>query len=102
GLKSTLRLLRVEVGRHPCDCWDLHSPENHRMTEPEASPAGSRHVHIPVLLKEVLQNLQLEPGLIVVDGTVGAAGHSSQIFSRIQPGGTLIGLDRDALMLEKA
>ena len=73
------------------------------MTELNPSPAEpSRHVHVPVLLKEVLQNLQLEAGLVVVDGTVGAAGHSCEILRRIAPQGTLIGLDRDALMLEIA
>ena len=73
------------------------------MTELNPHPAEpSRHVHVPVLLKEVLQNLQLEPGLAVVDGTVGAAGHSCEILRRIGPQGTLIGLDRDALMLEIA
>ncbi len=65
-------------------------------------PEPSRHVHLPVLLKEVLQNLQLEQGQVVVDGTVGAAGHSREILRRIGPQGTLIGLDRDALMLEIA
>ncbi len=72
---------------------------------PEFIPIGedpSRPVHVPVLLKEVLQNLQLEPGLIVVDGTVGAGGHSREILRRIAPSGTLIGLDRDARMLEIA
>lgn len=81
------------------------------MPEPPASPtppnpppeprSGSpaRHVHIPVLLHEVLAALELRPGLTVVDGTVGAAGHSRKIHERIQPGGTLIGLDRDSLML---
>jgi 16S rRNA (cytosine1402-N4)-methyltransferase len=49
-----------------------------------------------------LQNLQLEPGQVVVDGTVGAAGHSCEILRRIGPQGTLIGLDRDGLMLEIA
>jgi 16S rRNA (cytosine1402-N4)-methyltransferase len=63
---------------------------------------SDRHVHIPVLVKDVLQNLQLEPGLVVVDGTVGAAGHSREILGRIGPEGTLIGLDRDALMLDIA
>ncbi|HEY3967894.1 MAG TPA: 16S rRNA (cytosine(1402)-N(4))-methyltransferase RsmH [Planctomycetaceae bacterium] len=62
----------------------------------------SRPVHVPVLLKEVLQNLQLESGLVVVDGTVGAGGHSREILRRIAPSGTLIGLDRDARMLEIA
>jgi 16S rRNA (cytosine1402-N4)-methyltransferase len=55
-----------------------------------------------VLLKEVLHFLHLEPGLTVVDGTVGAAGHSREIVRRIAPTGLLIGLDRDALMLDIA
>ena len=64
-----------------------------------ASPAPRKHVHIPVLLQEVLTSLELRPGLTVVDGTVGAAGHSRKILEKIRPGGTLIGLDRDSLML---
>ena len=70
-----------------------------------SSPSSSapqplrKHVHIPVLLREVLTALDLRPGLTVVDGTVGAAGHSRKILEKIRPGGTLIGLDRDSLML---
>lgn len=56
-------------------------------------------IHIPVLLHEVLDQLDLRPGLTVVDGTVGAGGHSSKILPRIHPGGRLIGLDRDPMML---
>jgi 16S rRNA (cytosine1402-N4)-methyltransferase len=63
---------------------------------------SARPAHVPVLLKEVLHFLQLEPGLTVVDGTVGAAGHSREIERRIAPSGMLIGLDRDALMLDIA
>ncbi len=63
---------------------------------PERVPKA---VHIPVLLREVLQHLDLQPGLTVVDGTVGAGGHSSQILKRIGPTGRLIGLDRDPYML---
>ena len=59
-------------------------------------------VHIPVMLREVLQNLELKPGLMVVDGTVGAGGHSSQIVKRIGPEGFLLGLDRDPYMLSLA
>lgn len=55
--------------------------------------------HTPVLLREVLSQLHLEPGQIVVDGTVGAGGHSREILRVIGPGGTLIGLDRDPAML---
>lgn len=54
------------------------------------------------MLRETLRELALEPGLRIVDGTVGAAGHSCEILPKIQPGGTLIGLDRDSEMLERA
>jgi len=54
------------------------------------------------MLRETLRELELQPGLKVVDGTVGAAGHSVEILSRILPGGKLIGLDRDAEMLQRA
>ena len=56
-------------------------------------------IHLPVLLHEVLDHLDLRPGLTVVDGTVGAGGHSSRIASKIAPDGKLIGLDRDPMML---
>jgi 16S rRNA (cytosine1402-N4)-methyltransferase len=70
---------------------------------PESSPApGSGAVHVPVLLREVVARLELQPQLVVVDGTVGAGGHSREILSRIRPGGRLIGLDRDPLMLAHA
>jgi 16S rRNA (cytosine1402-N4)-methyltransferase len=59
-------------------------------------------VHVPVLLKEVLHGLELAPGQTVVDATVGGGGHSREIVSRIRPGGHLLGLDRDPLMLGKA
>lgn len=51
--------------------------------------------HIPVLLDEVLDGLDIRPDGIYVDGTVGGAGHSRQIASRLTEGGRLIGLDRD-------
>ena len=56
-------------------------------------------VHIPVLLREVMRELKLAPGLIVADGTVGAGGHSGEMLKRIGQQGRLIGLDRDPMML---
>ncbi len=58
--------------------------------------------HVPVMLREVLELLAPEPGQIIVDGTLGAGGHASEIASRIGPGGLLIGLDRDLTMIELA
>jgi 16S rRNA (cytosine1402-N4)-methyltransferase len=59
-------------------------------------------VHTPVLLREVQRVLELQPGLVVVDGTVGAGGHSRMIAGQIGTGGMLIGLDRDPMMLRLA
>jgi len=51
--------------------------------------------HTPVMLNEVLSYLNLSPGKIIVDATVGTGGHSNAILERITPGGKLIGIDRD-------
>ncbi len=59
-------------------------------------------VHRPVLLREVVQFLEVSPGLIVVDGTVGAGGHSRILLEHLGPTGKLIGLDRDPMMLDQA
>lgn len=51
--------------------------------------------HIPVLLQETLEILDCKPGDVVLDATIGGAGHSSEIVKLIRPGGRLIGVDRD-------
>lgn len=51
--------------------------------------------HIPVMLNEVIDYLNLSKGKVIVDATVGTAGHSSAILERILPGGKMIGIDRD-------
>lgn len=52
-------------------------------------------VHIPVLFKDTIAQLNVKPGGVYVDCTLGGAGHSSEIARRMQPGGTLIGIDQD-------
>ncbi len=52
--------------------------------------------HVPVLYEQVLKNLAPKPGAVIVDGTLGGAGHSLGIAERIGESGTLIGIDRDA------
>lgn len=52
-------------------------------------------VHIPVLFKETIEQLNIKPGGVYVDCTLGGAGHSSEIARLMQPGGTLIGIDQD-------
>lgn len=62
----------------------------------------STPIHIPVLATEVLHWLDPKPGQIVVDATAGLAGHTSLLWERIQPDGTLIALDQDPAMLALA
>jgi len=57
--------------------------------------------HISVLLEECLEGLDIKPDGIYVDGTLGGAGHSSQIAKRLTTG-RLIGIDRDTVALEAA
>lgn len=58
--------------------------------------------HIPVMLKECIDGLNINPDGIYVDGTIGGAGHSKEIAKRLSPVGTLIGIDRDEEALEAA
>jgi len=67
-----------------------------------SSGASGKTVHQPVLVREVIRLLGLEPGLTVVEGTVGGGGHARRILQEIGPEGTLIGLDRDAEMIARA
>src|ERR1700760_336960 len=58
--------------------------------------------HVPVLLEEVLEYLNVRPGGVVVDATLGLAGHSSEIAKRLGGKGKLIGFDRDPEAMEMA
>jgi len=58
--------------------------------------------HEPVLLPEVLEDLAVRPGQVVVDGTVGGGGHTQALCERVGPSGKVIGLDRDPEALAEA
>lgn len=50
--------------------------------------------HTPVLLDEVLENLEIKPNGVYVDCTLGGAGHSSKILEKLETG-LLVGFDKD-------
>ncbi len=52
-------------------------------------------VHKSVLLKETVDNLNVHPGGIYVDGTLGGGGHSYEVCRRLKGQGRLIGIDQD-------
>jgi 16S rRNA (cytosine1402-N4)-methyltransferase len=57
---------------------------------------------VPVLLEEVLEYLNVRPGGVICDATLGLAGHSSEIAKRLGGKGKLIGFDRDPEAMEAA
>ena len=58
--------------------------------------------HKSVLLFETIDNLNIKPDGIYVDGTLGGGGHSFQILKRLGDGGRLIGIDQDEDALKAA
>jgi 16S rRNA (cytosine1402-N4)-methyltransferase len=64
--------------------------------------SGASPRHVSVMPEQVLAALAPAPGQVFVDATVGAGGHARLLAERLGPGGRLIGLDRDAAMLELA
>lgn len=53
------------------------------------------------MVNEVMGLMDLKPGMVVVDGTVGSGGHSEMILKSILPGGQLIGIDQDRAALKR-
>ncbi|OLC65166.1 MAG: 16S rRNA (cytosine(1402)-N(4))-methyltransferase [Actinobacteria bacterium 13_1_40CM_4_65_12] len=58
--------------------------------------------HQPALSQEVIELLKPQRGAVAIDCTLGQAGHARQILDRIEPGGRLLGIDRDLAAVEAA
>lgn len=52
-------------------------------------------MHVPVLLQEVIDGLNLQPNTNVLDGTVGLGGHAREMLKATAPNGVVVGVDRD-------
>ena len=52
--------------------------------------------HLPIMAREILEELALHPGDMVVDATVGLGGHTKLLWEAVQPVGELYGFERDA------
>ncbi len=69
--------------------------------EPRIPISESRFGHIPVLVREAIEYLAVQPDGIYIDATLGAGGHAEEILRRLGRG-RLLGLDRDPQALEVA
>ena len=58
-------------------------------------------IHTPVLLNEVLEILNPQPGGRYIDGTVNGGGHAQEILDRIGESGSLLGIDRDGALIDR-
>ena len=61
----------------------------------------SASVHTAVLPAEVISYLAVEPGMTVVDGTLGGGGHTRLLADAVGPAGRVIALDRDPAAIER-
>lgn len=64
-------------------------------TDKNDASTGSSY-HVPVLLREVLEQLQIDPKGIYVDCTFGGGGHSRAMLDKLGDGGKLVAFDQDA------
>ena len=62
----------------------------------------SEFKHVPVLLNECMEALNLKAGGIYFDGTLGGAGHSFEILDRTSPSGRLVATDLDDYAIARA
>ena len=57
--------------------------------------------HLPVLLNEVMQFLNLRPDGRCIDATFGAGGHTRELLERTAPGGRVLAIDQDETAIER-
>ncbi len=93
-------------GTHP-----KHFDEKYKELQPEKyateidkiiakgrTPAG---MHLPIMVKEILDILQVKPGQIGIDATLGYGGHTQKILEQLNGKGHLYSLDVDAIEIVK-
>ena len=103
---------RQAYAEHQADVDDalanFFDRESTSLTAPKETCNGRGHFehpeyrHEPVMLPEVLEGLDLKPGSVVCDCTLGGAGHSVKMAAQVGETGLLLGIDQDDMALEAA
>lgn len=61
-----------------------------------------KFTHVPVLLKESIEGLNINPAGIYLDCTFGRGGHSQEILKKLNNKGSLIAIDQDLAAIKAA
>jgi 16S rRNA (cytosine1402-N4)-methyltransferase len=69
--------------------------------DPPVAPDPHGAAHVPVLLETVLALLQIRDGSQVIDGTLGAGGHTHAILNSSAPRGRVLGIDADPAAIRR-
>ena len=93
-------------GTHPRafeEKYKEHDPEKYadtvaKVIEKGSTPAG---MHIPIMVKEILDFLQIRPGQKGLDATLGYGGHTRKMLEKLEGHGHIYGLDVDPIESEK-
>ena len=89
--------------RHFHEKYKEQNPEKYKDTIEKvirkgSTPAG---MHLPIMVDEILDFLQIEPGQKGLDCTLGYGGHSSKMAEKLQGSGHLYATDADPIEIEK-
>lgn len=93
-------------GTHPrkfSEKYKEHNPEKYadtiaKVIEKGSTPAG---MHISICVNEILDFLQIKPGMTGVDATLGYGGHTKEMLKKLEGNGHIYGLDVDPIESEK-
>ena len=93
-------------GTHPkkfSEKYKEHNPEKYADTIAKvigkgSTPAG---MHISICVNEILDFLQIKPGMVGVDATLGYGGHTKEMLKKLEGKGHIYGLDVDPIESEK-
>ncbi len=94
------------AGTHPkkfSEKYKEHNPEKYaadieKIIKKGNTPAG---MHISICVDEILDFLDIQPGQIGIDATLGYGGHTSKMLERLNGKGHIYGLDVDPIEIEK-